>query len=118
VPDAYPAGRDLFLSLRGTGGILSWEPSFEGVRETLHICSDTGEYAASPRRHATFELTSVPGYCGIMGLQFLQDFANNIRNGDTQVAISGEDGLRALEVVEAIYESAQTGKAVKLAVTA
>jgi len=114
VPDAYPAGRDLFLSLRGTGGILSWEPSFEGVRETLFVCSDTSDYTASPRRQISFELTSVPGYCGIMGLQFLQDFANNIRNGDTQVAISGGDGLRALEVVEAIYESAQTGKAVKL----
>jgi predicted dehydrogenase len=114
VPDAYPAGRDLFLSLRGTGGVLSWEPSFEGVRETLFVCSDTGDYAASPRRHVNFELTSAPGYCGIMGLQFLGDFANNIRNGDTQVAITGEDGLRALEVVEAIYQSAETGKAVKL----
>ena len=115
VPDSYPYGRDLYLSLRGAGGVLSWSPSFEGVRETLFVCSDGKEYAASPRRHIDFELVSVPGYCGIMGLQFLRDFANNIRNGDRQVAISGEDGLRALEVVEAIYESARTGKAISLA---
>ena len=119
VPDAYPAGRDLFLSLRGTGGVLSWEPSFEGVRETLFVCSDTGDYAASPRRHVSFELTSVPGYCGIMGLQFLQDFTRAVRNNDgSALRITGQDGLRALEIVEAIYESAETGKAVKLAVTA
>lgn len=115
VPDAYPAGRDLFLSLRGTDGVLSWEPSFEGIRERLFLCSDGKEYAASPRRHVDFELTSVPGYCGIMGLQFLQDFANAIRNNEKTVVISGEDGLRALEVVEAIYQSAETGRAVSVA---
>jgi len=116
VPDSYPAGRDLHLSLRGTSGVLAWSPSFEGVRETLFVCSDGEDYYSSPRRHMEFELQSVPGYCGILGLHFLQDVAKTIR-AKAAPAITGEDGLRALEVVEAIYQSAETGRAVQVTAT-
>lgn len=111
VPDSWPFGRDLHLSLRGTRGALSWDPSFEGVRETLFVCSDVDEFATSPRRHFDFELEAADGYCGILGVQFIQDAIDAIRT-DTPVSITGEDGVKALKVVEAIYESAQTGKAV------
>jgi UDP-N-acetyl-2-amino-2-deoxyglucuronate dehydrogenase len=114
VPDSYPYGRDLYLSLRGTGGVLSWSPSFEGVKETLFVCSDAGEFASSPRRHIDFELQAHPGYTGILGVQFLSDLVQSIRT-KTAPAITAEDGLRALEVVEAIYQSAETGRAVRLA---
>jgi predicted dehydrogenase len=113
VPDSYPNGRDLYLGLRGTGGVLSWAPSFEGVKERLFVCSDSGEFAAAPRRHIDFELQAHPGYTGILGVQFLTDLAASIRAGSPP-AITGEDGLRALEVVEAIYQSAETSRTVQL----
>lgn len=113
VPDSYPFGRDLGLALRGTGGALSWSPSFEGVKETLFVCSDAGGFASAPRRHVQFELQSHPGYTGILGLQFLADIEKCIRTGAPPV-ITGDDGVRALEVVEAIYQSAESGKAVRL----
>ena len=113
VPDAYPYGRDLHLSLRGTSGVLAWSPSFEGVRETLFVCSDGDDYLASPRRHIDFELTALPGYVGIMGVQFMRDLAKVIRSNGVP-PITGLDGLRALEVVEAIYQSAETGQAIRL----
>lgn len=113
VPDAYPYGRDLYLSLRGTNGVLSWSPSFEGVRETLFVCSDARDYASSPRRHLDFELTAMPGYCGIMGVQFLRDVVQAIADKTTPI-ITGTDGLRALEVVEAIYRSAESGRTVSV----
>ncbi len=113
VPDSYPYGRDLYLSLRGTGGVLSWSPSFEGVKETLFVCSDSGEFASAPRRHVEFELQSHPGYTGILGVHFIADLAESIRAGSVP-AITGEDGLRALKVVEAIYRSAESGQAIKL----
>ena len=113
VPDAYPNGRDLFLSLRGTRGVLSWSPAFEGVQETLFVVSDNQEYAASPRRQISLELPVVPGYCGIMGKQFIADVAQWVRAGSAP-AITAEDGLRALQVVEAVYHSAETGRAVRL----
>ncbi len=114
VPDSYPYGRDLYLGLRGTGGVLSWGPSFEGIRERLFVCSDLSDYTASPRRHVDFELTSLPGYCGITGVQFLQDVVKSITDG-APVTITGQDGLRALEVVEAVYQSVETGRVVNLA---
>lgn len=115
VPDSYPFGRDLHLSLRGTNGVLAWSPSFEGVRETLFVCSDADDYYTSPRRHIDFELPAQPGYSGIMGVQFMNDLANVIRTHAVP-PIGGLDGLRALEVVEAIYQSAETGRAVQLPV--
>ncbi len=117
VPDSYPAGRDLYLGLRGTGGVLSWAPSFEGVKERLFVCSDSGEFASAPRRHIDFELQAHPGYTGILGVHFLADLAAAIRSG-SPAAIRGEDGLRALEVVEAIYQSAETGRSVQLKTSA
>ena len=113
VPDSYPFGRDLFLALRGTAGALSWSPSFEGIKERLFVCSDSGDYVEAPRRQIDFELQHQPGYAGVMGTRFLLDLVRSIRTG-THPAITGEDGLRALEVVEAIYRSAESGRSVQL----
>jgi predicted dehydrogenase len=48
-----------------------------------------------------------------MTVRFLEDLARAIRRHGAP-AIGGEDGLRALEVVEAIYRSAETGREVRL----
>ena len=112
VPDSFPAGRDLYLALRGTAGVLSWSPSFEGIKENLFVCSDSAKFQPATRRNVSFELEPQPGYAGPCTLPFLRDLATAIRTG-ARPDITGEDGLRALEVVEAIYESAETGRAVK-----
>lgn len=112
VPDSFPSGRDLYLSLRGTSGVLSWSPSFEGIRENLFVCSDSEKFQPATRRYVRFELEPQPGYAGPSMLLFLRDLAAAIRTR-TRPSITGEDGLRALEVVEAIYQSAETGRAVK-----
>jgi predicted dehydrogenase len=113
VPDSYPAGRDLYLGLRGTKGVLSWSPSFEGTRERLFVCSDARQFASAPRREIDFELQPHAGYTGILAVNFLSDLADSIRQ-HTPPPITGEDGLRALQVVEAIYRSAESGQVVRL----
>jgi predicted dehydrogenase len=113
VPDSYPFGRDLYLALRGTAGVLSWSPSFEGIKERLFVCSDSGDYSQAGHQHIDFELPQQPGYGGIMGLRYLTDVVEAVREGKPP-AITGQDGLKALEVVEAIYQSAETGRSVKL----
>lgn len=113
LPDSFPIGRDLYLALRGTNGLLSWSPSFEGAKERLLVCSDSGEYSRPARQHLDFELPPQPGYAGVMGLRFLSDFLGSIRTGKPP-AITGQDGLKALEVVEAIYRSAESGQSVRL----
>ena len=113
VPDSFPFGRDLYLALRGTGGVLSWNPSFEGAEECLFVCSDRGDYSRTAHQQIDFELPLQPGYAGGMGLSFLQNLMESVRTG-TSPAITGQDGLKALEVVEAIYRSAETGRSVKM----
>jgi predicted dehydrogenase len=112
VPDAYPAGRDLYLGLRGTQGTAQWSPSYEGVREELLVSSDRPGFDPAVQR-LRFDLEPHPGYSGMMTVRFLEDLARAIRERRTP-AITGIDGLRALEVVEAIYRSAETGQAVRL----
>lgn len=113
VPDSYPFGRDLYLALRGTQGVLSWSPSFEGIKERLFVCSDSGEYSQAASQQLDFELPPQPGYGSVMGLRFLSDLVESVRTGKPP-AITGQDGLKALEVVEAIYQSAESGRSVKL----
>ncbi len=113
VPDSFPFGRDLYLALRGTAGVISWNPSFEGAKERLFVCSDSGEYSQPAHQHLDFELPPQAGYAGVMGLDFLADLLGSVRTGEPP-AITGQDGLKVLEVVEAIYQSAETGRSVKL----
>jgi predicted dehydrogenase len=48
-----------------------------------------------------------------MGQHFLAELVESIRSS-TPPAITGRDGLKVLEVVEAIYQSAESGRSIKL----
>ena len=105
VPNAFPYGRDLYLSVRGTQGVISWAPAYEGEKDILFVCSDHEESAAAPRRQLAYELEPVKGYSGVMGLNYVRGFAEAILK-DRRPLISGADGVAALKVVEAVYRSA------------
>lgn len=107
VPDAFPYGRDLYIALRGTRGVISWAPAYEGQKDVLCVCSDAPEWAGSPRRNQEFELEPVKGYSGYMGREYVRAFVNAVLT-DTEPPITGEDGVAALNVVEAVYQSAST----------
>jgi len=111
LPPCYPISRYLRLALRGTAGVACWEPSYEGLHEQLVVASDHPDYAPAGYRELTVDLPPAPGYFGQPGQEYLRDIVTAIREG-RRPPITGEDGLRALQVVEAIYESAATGRAV------
>jgi len=113
VPDSYPFGRDLYLAIRGTGGCLSFAPAFEGTRQTLFVCSGDPRFGGAPRKTIDFELEPKPGYCGPLGLEYVAEIADDVRRG-RKPRIGGEDAIRALEVVEAIYRSSGSGRTVNL----
>ena len=113
VPDSYPFGRDLFLAIRGTEGCLSFSPAFEGTRQTLFVCSNDPRFGDQPRKTIEFDLPDTPGYSGSLGLEYVAEIADDILNR-RQPLIGGNDAIKALEVAEAIYESANTGKVVEL----
>ena len=104
VPDAFPYGRDLYLSVRGTQGVVSWAPAYEGERDSLVICSDHPRFRGSPNIRQEFQLDPTPGYAGFMGRDYLEAFLASIRGGAEPLE-SGEDGVAALKVVEAVYRS-------------
>ncbi|MBN2024518.1 MAG: Gfo/Idh/MocA family oxidoreductase [Pirellulales bacterium] len=113
VPDSYPHGRDLYLALRGTEGCMSFAPAFEGTRQTLFVCGNDPRFGGAPRKTIQFELDDPPGYCGSMGREYVAEIAEDVRRR-RPAAIGGVDAVRALEVVEAIYQSAHSGRAVRV----
>jgi predicted dehydrogenase len=114
VPKAYPAGRDLFLSVRGTLGTISWSPAWGGSDDEVFLVSDHVDYEDGPVNTLQIGSRAVTGYGGISGFAYLRETIDAITEG-REPAITGSDGLRAIEVVEAIYQSADTGRAVDVA---
>jgi predicted dehydrogenase len=105
VPDSFPYGRDLYLAIRGTKGVISWAPAYEGEKDVLSVCSDQDGYAGAPRRQEVFELKPVKGYSGFMGLEYVRRFVEAVR-GNGAAPITGQDGVAALKIVEAAYRAA------------
>ncbi len=105
VPDSFPHGRDLYVAVRGTEGVLSWAPAYEGEKDVLEICSDAPDFSGAPRRRVEFELEPTEGYSGYAGRQYVRAFAEAILTDGTP-PITGEDSVAVLKVVEAIYRSA------------
>ncbi len=113
VPDSYPHGRELYIGLRGTRGVLSWSPAYEGQKDVLQICSDDTAMGGSPVRSMEFNLEPVKGYSGYMGREYIRTFVDAIHT-DGKPPISGEDGVAALRVVEAVYQAAAEKRWVKV----
>jgi predicted dehydrogenase len=111
VPNGYPAGRDLFIGIRGTRGALSWMPAWGGTADEVFVCSDREDMVDGPVRTFQIGSSEVGGYGGISGLVYLRETAAAIAAGRPP-EITGLDGLRALQVVEAVYKAADTGRAV------
>jgi predicted dehydrogenase len=113
APRSFPQGRDLFVSIRGTLGMVNWVPSWGGDDNQVLLVSEhdsVGERKVQAIREPT---SKVPGYCGQMGLDYLADFAGAIRAG-REVGVPVADGVRATAVAEAALRSAATGCRVEL----
>jgi predicted dehydrogenase len=111
VPKAYPAGRDLFIGLRGTLGSASWSPAWGGTADEVFVVSDHPDFAGGPQTTLRIASQATDGYGGVSGRVYLNETVDAILDGRTP-GIKGMDGLRAVEVVEAIYASAETGRVV------
>ena len=113
VPESFPYGRDLYIGIRGTKGVIQWAPAFEGESDELFICSDHDSFKAAPRQRRFYEIQPTKGYSGAMGLEYLMDVVTAIRENNP-APISGAEGVQVLRVVEAIYKSAELGKVAEI----
>lgn len=113
VPESFPFGRDLYIGIRGTRGVISWAPAYEGERDELFICSDCESFKSAPVQHRTYEMKPVKGYSGVMGLDYLNDVAQSILR-HKKAPITGAEGVYVLKVVEAFYHSVKQNSTVRL----
>ena len=113
VPDSYPFGRDLYLALRGTAAC---SPGARRSRASKSACSCAAIRASTRSRRTSTWISNSrhsPATQASWGFASSSDLVESIRTGKPP-AITGYDGLRALEVAEAIYQSAESGRSVKL----
>jgi predicted dehydrogenase len=97
-PDGFPTWGGMGMEVVGDRGVLE----LDGFRQRI------ARYGAAAGDQAWLQWGSDPD----RGM--LRDFVDAIRGG-SEVPITGLDGLRALEVVEAAYRSAATGETVAIA---
>ncbi|MEN6387034.1 MAG: Gfo/Idh/MocA family oxidoreductase [Phycisphaerales bacterium] len=121
VPACFPCGRDLYIGIKGTKGVLSYCPKYEGEggsgstaqTDILEVYSDSEKQAGSSVRKLSFQLDKVQGYSGYMGKAYLGGFVDAIFK-NKQPFITGNEAVSVLNVVEAIYKSDEQIKWVKV----
>jgi predicted dehydrogenase len=121
VPDCFPNGRDLYIGIKGTKGVLSYAPRYEGEQgsstagqtDILELYSDSEKLAGSSARKFVFDLDRVSGYSGYMGKAYVDDFVDSIIE-DREPSITISQAIDVLNVVEAIYKSDQRRSWVKV----
>jgi UDP-N-acetylglucosamine 3-dehydrogenase len=91
-----PAGGDVALNITGTEGAIS----LDALAQTLML------YTEEPR-------VARIGWGSDMDYGLIQDFARRVSRGEPP-AITGEDGLAAMELALAAYRSIETQQPVKL----
>lgn len=96
-PPSYTIWGDVKLEILGARGVVH--------ADTLHQYIAVASNAAGKTRWV--------GFGSDMDLGLMADFVEMVRSG-RKPSITGEDGLRAMEVALAAYESARRGEPVKL----
>lgn len=121
VPDCFPNGRDLYLGIKGTEGVLSYSPRYEGEQgsssagqtDVLELYSDSQKVSGSSARKFVFELDRVSGYSGYMGKAYLDDFVDSVLK-EREPFITIDQAIEILRVVDAINRSDESGTWVKV----
>ena len=113
-PSGYEgAAFDRGMIFRGEAGTLGYRQSGDEHLVTLRSAAP-GRQTAS-QQVDRYVLPPVPAYGGAPGLRFIETFLRSVRDGGAGPA-SAVDALRVLEILDAIYLSARTGRAADLAV--
>jgi predicted dehydrogenase len=108
LADAHPGNRDIYFSIRGSKGTLQWTPSWEGLTDEILIVTTTDQTTDKPVRRLTVQRRDIPGYCGEMALNWLEDFADTV-NVNRPLSIGSESIYSAIQTADAFYRSVVSG---------
>ncbi len=101
-------GGNGYAAFRGSSASLSIEPN--GTQTWIHPGTS---HDPMQRQVSTYELAPAIGY-GSVGLRIIDDLLGAIAENRPPLA-TGAHAIRALEVIDAIYEAASTGTRVRVA---
>ena len=101
---------DTYLAIKGSLGHVRWTP-FDRAHPQIHVESIHPRWQAAPARTTAYVPRQVEAYGGAFGLEFLQQFFRACFAGEPPPN-TGMAGLRVVEILDAIYESAETGQRV------
>jgi predicted dehydrogenase len=110
TPGYRGGGYDIALNLRGTLGAIAYHRGLQ--EDPLVLESVAPGWRTAARRELRFTPPASPGYGGLAGLDFVRAFLA-AGPGDPTPA-GATDALRVLELLDAIYRSAESGRAVEV----
>ncbi len=102
---------DTYLSFRGLEGHISWYPTEEERPVVIESTSKT--WNSTPRRELKYVVGETDAYGGQYGQDFVSRFIGSALQGNLPTN-DGENALRVLRIIEAAYESSETGRMVSL----
>ena len=110
---------DYGMIFRGDAGTVEYRRSGDEHRVTLRHAA-SGRPGGAPGAAASEEVDRyaprpVPAYGGEPGLRFIETFLRGVDDGSRENFASAADALRVLEILDAVYLSARTGRTVELA---
>ena len=104
-------GYDPYNAFNGRLGRIHWS----GATGTNRLFVETthADWAAAPQRVFDYTMADSSSYGGVYGEHFVSHFITSAQSGSTPLA-SGHDALQVARVVDAAYESDQSGQRVVL----
>lgn len=104
---------DTQIDLYGRDGRSSWDPmgrefGFDG-ETTLELDDASGDWTTTPHRTITHEYDPAPGYGGSWGRTFVEAFFDAC-DGEREPPVTLGDAAAVLRILDAAYESAETGE--------
>jgi len=104
---------DTKIDVYGVDGRSEWDPvgptfGFDG-ETTLKLDDASSNWESTSNRTITYEYDGAPGYGGCWGLRFIERSLDALASG-SEPPVTLDDALAVLHVLDAVYESAETGE--------
>lgn len=103
---------DTTIRVYGEDGHCQWTPmgpkfGFTGTT-SVELTATDGDWPSTPTRTLEYEYDPAPGYAGSWGREFVGEFLA-ARQGSTPLPATLAEALAVLELLDAVYEAADTG---------
>jgi len=104
--------KDSYIAIYGRLGNFVWKQPMSGSNK-ISMESVHPEFRLKPQQELSYHLPESGAYCGAFGLELLKEFIKAARTGKAPPA-TGQDAMKDLQIIEAAYRSAESGKHIRL----